>query len=225
MKQIKHFLFSATLLFVVVPSLAQLSIMPKVGASMANVTVTDDMLDGSDKPKSKIGIVGGVAFEYSINDLLAIQPELLFHQKGAKYDYSGDGYEVTETYSVNYLDLPILVKVKFGNFYASAGPSFSYGIGGKYKFEWSGQGDSGEETAKIKFGDEPANNEDDVYFDNAMDVGGQVGVGGKLGPLVVDLRYGMGFSNVNDKPDGFPGDWKWKNKSLQLTVGFPIPGM
>jgi dTDP-4-dehydrorhamnose reductase len=98
---------------------------------------------------------------------------LLFHQKGFKYKYKEPGYEDEATYNLNYIELPILAKVKFGKFHAEAGPSFGYGIGGKYKGTYTDQGQSEDYDGKIKFGKEPDNsNFDDHYIDNALRVPG-----------------------------------------------------
>ena len=75
----------------------------------------------------------------------------------------------------------------------------------------------------LKFGDEPANYEgNDYYLDNSLDIGVQLGGGVKVGPIIIDLRYGLGLTNLMDEPDGFSGDWLNQNRSFQLTVGYPI---
>ena len=208
----------------VTASFAQMTIIPKAGISYATVSSTDDMLDGADKPKSKIGAVIGAALEIGISENIAVQPELLYHQKGAKDEYEEDGYSSSSTYTLNYFEVPILLKAKFGNFYAVVGPSVGFGIGGKEKWEWEGFGYSDSGESDIKFGDEPDGYQgEDLYLDNGTDFGVQAGLGAKLGPVVVEIRYGHGLTDINDKPSGFPGDWSNKNRSLQFTVGFPIP--
>lgn len=192
---------------------AQMTVIPKAGVTFSNVNFTDDMLDGEDDSESRIGFMLGAALEIGLNEKFAVQPELLFVQKG--FQFSGDGWE--DKYTINYLEVPVLFKAKFGKFYANAGPSFAFGLGGKNK--WEDGPDSGD--LDIKFGDDPGNSED-IYFDNSFDLGIQLGVGYQVGPVVVDLRYGMGMSDINDEPDGFSGDWAFKNRSWQLTVGFPI---
>ncbi len=221
------FLFFMSLA-VLASTYAQIKFMPKAGGSLSNVAFSDDLMDPDVDIKPKIGIIVGVAAEIPlIGETLALQPELLFHQKGFKYDDPGDG-EYTEEGSatLNYLELPVLAKIKFGKFYAIAGPSFSYGIGGKYKSTYHDltQGTTEEESSNVKFKEMPDNYQgDDVFVDNAFDIGVQLGVGMKISVIVIDLRYGMGLTNLFDKPDGSPYDYKSKNSSFQLTVGVPIP--
>ena len=207
---------------------AQIKFMPKIGGSLSKVSFSEDFFGPDVDIKPKIGIIVGVAAEIPlIGETLALQPELLFHQKGFKFDDPGDG-EYTEEGSatLNYLELPVLAKIKFGKFYAIAGPSFSYGIGGKYKSTLHDltQGTTDESSSNIKFKERPDNYQgDDVFLDNAFDMGVQLGVGMKISVIVIDLRYGMGLTNLYDKPDGSPYDYKSKNGSVQLTVGIPLP--
>jgi len=51
-----------------------------------------------------------------------------------------------------------------------------------------------------------------------------VGAGVKVSVIVIELRYGIGLTNVDDVYGGYTGSWKSKNGSLQLTVGYPIGG-
>lgn len=200
---------------------AQMTVIPKAGITYSSIHISDDMLDGEDGPDSKIGFMLGAALEIGLNEKFAVQPELVFIQKGAQSEESAGGETLKQTLTINYLEVPVLFKAKFGKFYANAGPSFAFGLGGKDKWEYTAPGISEEEEYDVKFGDDPGNT-DDTYFDNAFDLGFQLGVGYQVGPVVLDLRYGLGLSNLNDEPDGFSGDWAIKNRSLQFTVGFPI---
>jgi len=204
---------------------SQIIFMPKAGASLSSVMLSDDFKFDGDTYGSKIGLIAGVAVEIPlIGERLALQPELLFHQKGYSYKYDdGDGYTEDYKYTINYIELPILAKVKFGKFYAQAGPSISYGLGGWYKGDYTYQGQQIDDEGKIKFGTEPNNNPNyDEYIDNALDIGVQLGAGVQVSVIVIDLRYGLGLTNMYDDVAGY--DAKSKNGSLQLTVGVPLGG-
>ncbi|MBL7857497.1 MAG: PorT family protein [Cyclobacteriaceae bacterium] len=205
---------------------AQITIIPKLGSSYATVALSDNIKNDFTPYTDygyKIGFILGAAVEFPIvGDKLFLQPELLFHQKG--WEETTDYFGLYESsYTLNYLELPVLFKYKLGNFYLNAGPSIAFGIGGKYKESYSYQGFSEDYDGKIKFGDEPDFYEgDDYYIDNGLDFGAQFGAGVKAGPIIIDLRFGMGLSNLYDKPDGLSGDWKNQNRSFQLTVAYPI---
>ncbi|HEY9046616.1 MAG TPA: outer membrane beta-barrel protein [Ohtaekwangia sp.] len=91
------------------------------------------------------------------------------------------------------------------------GPSVAYGLGGKYKYE---EGSQKIET-KVKFGNGNSSN-DDLYLGNKIDFGVQFG-GGVLiaGKVMVDVRYGLGLTNITDGSNA-------KNGGFQFTVGVPI---
>ncbi len=108
---------------------SQITFTPKAGASLSHMSLPSDFADPDEDYGSKIGLIIGVAVEIPImGELLSVQPELLFHQKGFKYKWKSGGEMEEYNYTLNYIELPILAKVKFGKFYAVAGPSFGYGI-------------------------------------------------------------------------------------------------
>ncbi len=218
----KQIIACLVLTMVITTTFGQLTIIPKAGATLSTVRISDDLLDGEDKPKYKIGLAFGAALEIGITEQFAIQPEVLFNQKGWRTEFSENGFSSKSSITLNYLEVPVLIKGKFGNFYVHAGPSIAFGIGGKYRIELSGQGNTASESGNVKFGTDPNDADDEIYFDNAIDFGLQMGGGVKAGPVVIDFRYGLGLSNLYDEEDGFTGDWKIKNGSFQLTVGFPI---
>lgn len=180
---------------------AQISIIPKAGITLSNVALDDDLPD----TESNLGFVAGVGLEIPLTDdrFFAIQPELLYIQKGAKEDILGE--EVKNI--TNYLELPLLLKVNFGTeqikAFANAGPSFAYWLGGKFK-----QGD----------------NEVDIDFDdgnyNRLDIGLQfgAGVGIEAGPGAVTLeaRYGIGLTDYTEDVDT-------KNRVIAVMLGYAIP--
>jgi len=221
MKKLVLLAFSLCVTFI---TYAQTTIIPKIGISLANVEGSSDLIGGFDT-KSKIGLVLGAAVEFNISDKVSFQPELLFHQKGYSIDESEGSASYTEKNTLNYIELPVLLKLKFSDLYLNVGPSIGFGIGGKYEYEYSEPGFSDNGSGKIKFGEEPSNySGDDSYVDNAMDFGLQFGIGYKIaGKVLIDVRYGLGLSNLMDK-DTANGidDNKSQNRSFQFTLGYPI---
>lgn len=190
---------------------AQISLIPKAG-----ITVTSVSYDGDPNgQKGKIGFVGGAGVEFGIiKNFFSVQPELLFIQKGDQYE--NEGVETRST--LNYLELPVLAKISFGSEavkgYVNAGPSLAMGLTGKYKVE--GGEDAGE--TDIRFGD-PAN-DGRRYLDNRFDFGVQFGGGASIGAgpgsVVVDVRYGLGLSDLNN-------DARSKNRAFAFMLGYAIP--
>lgn len=218
MQYFKTILSAFTLVFSANFAYAQ-TIIPKIGTTFSKMTINED---DEIKYKIKPGFVIGAGISFLlIDDLLSLQPEILFIQKGTKFDlyyvstdgseYSDDKYKET----VNYLEFPILAKATFGSgvrFHVVAGPSFSFGLGGKYKYEstytFVGQSSTYNDSGKIKFGE----NEH-----NRVDIGLQFGGGVTLAEkFIIELRCALGLTDVYSSEDVV------KNRVLQFTVGVPI---
>lgn len=186
---------------------AQTSIIPKVGISIANVASDPK----NDDAKSKIGLQLGVAAEIGITDMFAVQPELLFIQKGTKSESSDFGISAKSSTTLSYLEIPVLAKVKFGSdaakFYAIAGPSIGIAVSGKNKVEAFGVSDSED----IEFGSEAGQIK-------RTDFGLQFGAGVNIKNFVIDVRYGLGLSNLSND-----SSVSAKNRAIGITVGYAFP--
>ena len=85
-----------------------------------------------DKAQSLAGFAGGGFLTYSLNDWLALQPEVIFTMKGGKLVEQATGYLPVEfDIRLNYVEIPVLAKVQFfsgGLFrpHLFAGPFVSY---------------------------------------------------------------------------------------------------
>ena len=210
------------------------TIIPKVGISLTNIKEEESDPEEGD-PKAKIGLTFGAAFNFEINDVFSLQPELTFIQKGFRTETSaredlGNGDFFAESskdkFIINYIEVPVLGKATFGSstkFYFTFGPSLGLGIGGKYKYDYTGsysyQGitDSESESGSIdiKFGDEPENSEE-IYIEKRVDIGLQVGAGLIIMDKInLDLRYGLGLTSLSS-------DVTVQNRALQFTVGIPL---
>lgn len=90
----------------------------KAGVSLAQFTGIQSVAN-----RNRVGITAGLMADAPLSEKLALHPELLFSQKGMQFEESGPGgYRSTETFRLNYLDLPILLRLKLGGFFAEAGP-------------------------------------------------------------------------------------------------------
>jgi opacity protein-like surface antigen len=182
------------------------TIIPKVGLTLSKWS-GDDVEDAKFKPGFTIG--AGLNMPLGTG-MISLQPEINYIQKGVKFE-EGD---ISEKYTLNYLEVPVLVKATFGEgtkFYVNAGPSVAFGLGGKYKWEEGDEDGDGD----IKFGDEDENS-DDFYIEKGTDIGLQLGVGAIIAEKVmIDVRYGLGLTDLYD-------DISVKNNVLQFTVGIPL---
>jgi len=137
------------------------------------------------EPKSKFGLDLALVADLPLGEMVSFTPELHWLQKGYKLEDLGTTFgDITGTF--NYLELPLLVKFKFGeaaNFNVFGGPSVGYILSGKID-----------------------NNgvEEDPDYDliNRLEFGAHLGAGVGLGPVNIDVRYLLGLSNLaKDDPN------------------------
>jgi len=171
---------------------AQVKFGVKAGVNFANMKITDESFD------SRTGFHVGVISDISLLGKLAIQPGVLFSQKGTKTD----GAKM----NLNYIDVPVNLMYKFGvgpiKIFVAAGPNFGYGIGGKLKID-------GQDDEDVKFG----SGDDDTY--KALDLGLNLGAGVQISSIQVGLQYTFGLSNISNADEG-----TIKNKVFGISVAY-----
>jgi hypothetical protein len=154
--------------------------------------------------KSKAGADIALVTDFPIGPVFSIGPEFHWIQKGGKIeDLNGPIGESSRTF--NYLEVPILFKLNFGEgvgFFLLAGPSIGYLLDGSDK-------------------DMDGNTNDiDLDFYKRAELGGHIGGGVALGPVKIDLRYIVGFSNIADYTDLNGEDVEVKNSGFGAGVSF-----
>ncbi len=183
-----------------------LSFGPKIGYTTTTLK-GNDVPDGTD-PLS--GLVGGVFFKYaSESNIVAFQPEILYHQKGAVDMEDGDGIKL----NVDYLEVPLLLK-----FQIPVGETFFPHIyAGPYgAFELDNNFTAQQTLFGITF---TSNDNADVEdFDYGAIVGGGFDVQLESFYLGLDARYGIGMQKILNY-DGERQDVKNRNFSLMLALG------
>ena len=138
----------------------------------------------------------------------ALQPALIFSQKGEQFDASTSisgfaGVSSTEISTINrynWLELPVNVVYTLHSFQLFAGPYVALGVGGRrhgtgrntYPVGILGF-QSYDFDEKIRYGSDTAN--------RRLDAGVNLGLGYRKGPLQVQLGYGMGLRNLHQQPD------------------------
>jgi len=169
----------------------------KAGANLSSVTGDD-----TEGKKNLVGLSAGVMADVSFSDLLSFHPELLYSQKGVKYEESG----ATAQTRLSYLDLPLLLRVKADGLFFEAGPQVGFLIGQKSEFNIPGFG-SGSSTS--------------TDGTRKVDIGYIAGVGYQL-PMGLEfgVRYNGGISDLADES----GSSKTRNSVFQFQVGYLFGG-
>jgi hypothetical protein len=165
--------------------------------------------------KSRFGIVGGLSFGFAPSKSFAIQPELLYVQKGTKFEAGmGDG---KTTFKVDYLEIPVLIKftpeLKDSKISPAlfAGPFVGLRMSGKAKSD--GYGDASLDGEKdIK----------DSLKSTDFGITFGAGVGYKLtkGEVTFDIRYDLGFTKIIKAEAFDASSFDTKSTAIMFMVGY-----
>lgn len=167
---------------------------------------------------NKIGFHFGVMADYQFGGRFGVEPSILFSQKGNKLEFVRPNnaalkFNYNSTHTVNYIDVPILFKYKFGTpergLALMAGPSLNFAIGGRYTESGVAEGtfydDNGAPyQGKFKFNesDKPVRIGAKVNSNyKKFEIGFTFGLGGyfeigESGKLIIEARYTLGGTNI-----------------------------
>ena len=167
---------------------------PVIGAEFGNA----DVEDHSDT-EGRTGLAVGLRTEFGVTNPYSLLIEPTYVQKGAEFETLG----ITTKGELDYLEIPVLLKAKFGAMkahgYAFAGPSFGIKV--------NADGEIGNFTGN--FDDETS----------AFVLSGDIGVGAgfqvqKFVYLNADVRYSHAFMDALDEKVGDIDSWKSRDIRL-----------
>jgi len=165
--------------------------------------------DWAQGAESRSGIAAGGYLTLSLLPSFAIQPEILYSQKGWKLSSEIEGVPWVGEYRVNYLEIPMLAKFSFGVLvkpYVIVGPYFATRVGTSWEETVGDSTSSGSMDADI----------------NGADLGYVLGAGLST-PIKfsLEVRYSNSFSTIFQTGiDGITHDWK--NSNISVMVGYAI---
>jgi hypothetical protein len=169
-----------------------------VGLNSATLKLDDD--EGTDIGR-RMGLAAGVAFNLPLQDMFSVELDALYAQKGA--NLSEQGGPGTLDVKLGYVDIPVLGRINLpgsgpARVHLLFGPSFNFKVSEDFEED----------------GVESDDEEDQVEsFETAFVIGG----GFTVNVFRIDLRYGLGLSNIS-KGAG-DGD-EVKNQVFSVLVGF-----
>ena len=168
----------------------------KAGLNMSMLTGSKDQIMSSTN-----GFFAGALLEFKILEKIALQPELLFSEQGAKFE--SKNLTSSTTMKTDYLIVPIMVKyyLKRGLF-LEAGPQAGFLISAKQDVENRITNTSTSENIK----------DDTKVFDMSANVGIGYDIFDKV---VTQIRYCIGITNTSTLENT-----DIKNGVFQLSVGY-----
>jgi len=183
----------------------------KLGMSVSSLDIDNDRADW----ESRTALAGGGFVAFDLSGIWGLQVEALYVPKGAVTEMIGideNGESVGDfdlTYQVNYLEIPILVKISLGEspLHLLVGPSIALKMSANIKAD--DVPTLGGDVDKI---DEEW--EDIKSSDFCLVFGAGVGLATGFGEVVFDARYTMGLSDIHE------GDSvEVKNSGFLITAG------
>ena len=169
----------------------QLTIQPKVGVNIANITDADDT-------DPRIGLAAGAEFEYGLTDNIGLSAGVLYSMQGVKTTIIDDDC----TWKLDFLNVPILA-----NFYVAKGFAVKLGVQPGFKLS---------SKAKVKgSGTSVEVDANDIEGINikSIDLSIPVGLSYQYQNIVFDARYNWGVTKIVDDADS-------KHSVFQITVGY-----
>ncbi|MBK7306944.1 MAG: PorT family protein [Chitinophagaceae bacterium] len=174
---------------------------------MVNVVSTNINYVGAngslaDYKKSSNGIQAGASFQAGITPAFSVVSELYFMRKGGKLKAGNPITNNVSSLRFNTLELPVLARFHFGNFYVNAGPSITYTISGTRKTE--------DVSTKLSFNNSPGGFK---RFDAGIQMGGGVEFPFKQKRIALDIRYVYGLTNIAHGQE-------MHNRAVMISVNF-----
>ena len=174
----KKLFLMAVMALATVSSFAQhrvgtVTIQPKVGLSLANVTKGDGDI--------RVGAVAGAEFEYQVSDIFSLSAGALYSMQGCKGEV--EGYDATV--KLDYLNIPILANV-----YVAKGLAVKLGIQPGFNV-----------TSKASVEKSGTKVTTDLDGIESVDFSIPVGLSYEINNFVIDGRYNLGVSKIWDDID------------------------
>lgn len=204
----------------------------------------DDASDTSAEVFDESNVTGwtiGIPIEIAISNVFSIQPELNFQARGTEFTQlstrgfgvGGADVRVLQDFEqdINYLEIPLLFKLGYTTekftVAAVAGPSVSFALSGErtfsnYRLESEGTaiGPDIAQTVDIDF-----DRDGRKRVDFGGHLGAQFGIPAGPGKIMLDGRYQVGFTNLNDGNDDNNtdiDDYDATEQGFSLTLGYMI---
>jgi hypothetical protein len=184
---------------------AQFAVGIKAGANFSKI----DPQAGAANTDNVTGFNAG-AFALVKVLMIGVQPELQFSKQGSTFKVNTDSYEA----NFDYINVPIILKFYLPlGLNLQAGPQFGF-----------------LSIADLKNTAQSTNSGQDVkaLFSDKNDVAVALGAGWDLPlGLTIDFRYNLGLNEMKFTPPSTssnpnPGSVSFKNKVIQLSVGYKL---
>lgn len=163
-----------------------------------------DINQGASNIDNRTGFHGG-AFALVKITKIGIQPEVLFSKQGSNFTVDAKNYEA----NFDYINVPIMLKL-----YLAAGLNLQ--VGPQFGFLTTSE-------LVTTAGSVKTTQDAKSLFNKKSDVAVAFGAGWDLPfGLTLDARYNIGLSDVEFKPSSTASPINFKNKVIQISLGYKL---
>lgn len=176
----------------------QITLKPTVGMNIATMTKLNDS-------KVRVGFVAGVEGEYGIAENFGISAGILYSMQGVKFKEKEGGVTETDTYKLDYINIPILAQ-----YYPIKGLALKAGIQPGFKV-------SAKESYKATSGNATLTDSEKRDDVKAFQFAIPVGVSYEYMNFVLDARYNIYLTKA------FKSESEWKDSRhsvFSITLGY-----
>ena len=205
---VREIVAAAVLLIVPASAFAQ-QVGVKAGINYAYLLPEED--DEAHFYSWRPGPVAGVWFGVPLTTRFPFQAEVLFSEKGVRFDGRAVGLDSDVDIRIRYLEIPLLARANFGpvsarsrTFVVVAGAAPAFRLSARDKATLAGR----EHTLDRKDQWKP------------FDLGLVGGVGVEFGRALIEARYTHGIPHINEDDNG--EEDRARNRVFSVTAGFHL---
>ena len=181
----------------------------KGGLNLSSMNITSDF--GIGDPSMALGFHLGTTFDIPLTEMFAIETGLFATTKGARWETSFFGVEITQNINILNAEIPLSFKAMFPlgddvKLYTNAGGYIGVGITGINRIKVEGFGQTENEEEEITF--------DDDGFER-LDYGLTFGAGAEFKGFILGASYDLGLANISDDSDA-----TIQNRVIKITLGY-----
>jgi len=157
----------------------------KAGLSLGDIPEVGDVLEvGNFDTSLRTGFAVGGFLTWQFEGGFALQPEVVYVQKGVELTFVEDSVSVDGEVETDFVDVPVLARYTFGQGgargYVFAGPSFDFKVNAKAKASVMGEAEEEDLDDEVE------------SFEFALVFGGGV----EFGPVLLEARWSEGLTNL-----------------------------
>lgn len=187
----------------------------KGGLTFANISTDDPDLSSAD---TRNGLVGGLFLQIGIGEILALQPEVLYAQKG--FSEEEDGVDLTAEF--DYIEIPLLLKARLGG-ESSVRPGLYAGPVISFESSCSISGEDGGVSVDLDCDLAEFEFEDRITTDLGVAFGGELQFDiGQSVVALVDARYALGLIDLAGDIEDAEDSVKTKVFSVMAGLGIKV---